>query len=775
MKLSAQLGILAVLFLQPLRALADDVITNVMSPVVSYQYLNALDEPGTTTASPMVSYQFPNSLSEAGTPVISPIVSYQYFEWPGDDVLQLLSSPKVSYFYGIFIPGNDVTVRGRVVDALGNPINGATVCASILNVPQVTVQSAPDGRYELPPLAPGIFVLFASQAGQVSDKRVVTMSATLPEQNFRLVPLATLPPLQVANSTPPFLLSTPDELHGAKLMVFDGTGFVPDLGLIDPQKMTVVLTHGWIPCFFSGGIHYWPSNMAHALRAKGLSSAHANIVGWSWETDATGCDVPEQLTPRHGLALGKKLYEVLGSGYRQPLDFMGHSLGALVNRYAVNFLHGQANGKQGFASPAWNSYRTHVSIFDGAEVSQVLHLLAPQSVRLRILLSEGPEGLGWKTPIPISSAWIDNYIADVGFPHSGAVNIDLQEGAGLIDAHSYPQHWYSNSVRSAMPDSFLGFRQSFAYYRMTGAGESEFRAATADYARGTKYHQKPNSSDPLDLEPLPWTDFFDPYFPIVGEQLDRGADYVVGRVESAIRTGEVVIEATEYAAVSAYRGVVSVGSMVANGVSQSTATLRDLLNQPSFRATLRTGLILLPDEGSKTKGAGPVSSNSPAYLWLSIFVPPDAMAMAFDFTISGDGAEDSLAFGINGTNLFSLETKFVADGELSTSRLIDVSAYAGTTNEFFFGILGGTSTNCTVAIEGIRFYTLGLPTLTIRQTNGTTVLSWPSSANGFVLEASPSLSNPAWIAVTNTPTLFDGRFSVTNQWPNETRFFRLRR
>jgi hypothetical protein len=38
--------------------LADDVITNVMSPVVSYQYLDALDEPGTVITSPIVSYQY---------------------------------------------------------------------------------------------------------------------------------------------------------------------------------------------------------------------------------------------------------------------------------------------------------------------------------------------------------------------------------------------------------------------------------------------------------------------------------------------------------------------------------------------------------------------------------------------------------------------------------------------------------------------------------------------------------------------------------------------
>src|ERR1035441_6762430 len=63
-------------------ARADDVITNVMSPVVSYQYPNDLGSEGLTNGG-----------------LFSPVASYQYFEWPGNDVLQLDSSPWVSYYY----------------------------------------------------------------------------------------------------------------------------------------------------------------------------------------------------------------------------------------------------------------------------------------------------------------------------------------------------------------------------------------------------------------------------------------------------------------------------------------------------------------------------------------------------------------------------------------------------------------------------------------------------------------------------------------------------
>src|ERR1039458_10178368 len=63
-------------------ARADDVITNVMSPIVSYQYPDDLGS---------------EALANGG--INSPIISYQYFEWPGDSILSLQSSPMVSYFY----------------------------------------------------------------------------------------------------------------------------------------------------------------------------------------------------------------------------------------------------------------------------------------------------------------------------------------------------------------------------------------------------------------------------------------------------------------------------------------------------------------------------------------------------------------------------------------------------------------------------------------------------------------------------------------------------
>jgi hypothetical protein len=59
-----------------------DVITSFMSPIVSYQYPNDFST---------------EALANGG--ISSPILSYQYFEWPGDSILGLQTSPMVSYFY----------------------------------------------------------------------------------------------------------------------------------------------------------------------------------------------------------------------------------------------------------------------------------------------------------------------------------------------------------------------------------------------------------------------------------------------------------------------------------------------------------------------------------------------------------------------------------------------------------------------------------------------------------------------------------------------------
>jgi hypothetical protein len=160
--------------------------------------------------------------------------------------------------------------------------------------------------------------------------------------------------------------------------------------------------------------------------------------------------------------------------------------------------------------------------------------------------------------------------------------------------------------------------------------------------------------------------------------------------------------------------------------------------------------------------------------WVPVQIPSSAAAMAFDFTVSGNPVQDSLVFGIGESNLFSLQAQYVPTNTVSASRLIDVTAWSGQQVELFFGLMGGTSTNATLEIDNIRFYSLQPPSLAIVNTNGGIALSWPSSAAGYVLQSTTSLSSPDWEAVTNVPVITADSYMLTNSYPAEATFFRLR-
>jgi hypothetical protein len=178
---------------------------------------------------------------------------------------------------------------------------------------------------------------------------------------------------------------------------------------------------------------------------------------------------------------------------------------------------------------------------------------------------------------------------------------------------------------------------------------------------------------------------------------------------------------------------------------------------------------LIPLDGGST------ASNSPACIWIITSIPADASQLTFAFTASGQCANDSLVFGVNDAILFSLSLKYLSAGQTYSSTPIDMSAYTGTsTNQLFFGVLGGTSTNANVQINDVQFISFTSPSLSISQSSGAVALSWPSSANGYTLQSSSSLTTANWSDVTNIPSLFAGVFTVTNSWSDQVRFFRLR-
>jgi hypothetical protein len=171
----------------------------------------------------------------------------------------------------------------------------------------------------------------------------------------------------------------------------------------------------------------------------------------------------------------------------------------------------------------------------------------------------------------------------------------------------------------------------------------------------------------------------------------------------------------------------------------------------------------------------PPVSNGPtaAYVWMNVAAPSNAVFLVFDFRIEGDPQEDSIVMGVNGSNVFSLAAKFVATNEWTSSGPIDATRYAGRTNELFFGLLGGTSANCTLTIDSIRFQAFASPQLAIQTTNNVTTITWPAALVGYQLETTESLSSPQWQAITNGIVNTNGQFILTNEFNMPANYYRL--
>lgn len=107
---------------------------------------------------------------------------------------------------------------------------------------------------------------------------------------------------------------------------------------------------------------------------------------------------------------------------------------------------------------------------------------------------------------------------------------------------------------------------------------------------------------------------------------------------------------------------------------------------------------------------------------------------------------------------------------------IDVSLWAGQTVELFFGLVGGTSSNASVSLDGMRFYNVIAPSLTAQVSGSNAVLQWPLSSTGYVLETTDDLATTnAWTTVTSAPIIVDLQNTVTNPISAGSRFYRLRK
>jgi hypothetical protein len=148
--------------------------------------------------------------------------------------------------------------------------------------------------------------------------------------------------------------------------------------------------------------------------------------------------------------------------------------------------------------------------------------------------------------------------------------------------------------------------------------------------------------------------------------------------------------------------------------------------------------------------------------------------MSFDYRIQGDWASDSLAAALNGTNVLSIPGGEIQTNLTFSSGAIDVSAFSGQTNELFIGILGTTSTNAQLTVENLTFSIASAPSLQAQASGDSLTVSWPMSAENFMLQATTNLADPSsWGVLTNVPVIVNLQNAVTNLIPGGVGFFRL--
>lgn len=646
-------------------------------------------------------------------------------------------------------------VSGEVKSRQGNPLSSVSVEAIAADQVLAATITDAQGRFRLYPIGEHPFTLRARKAEWTTAQHygiTLGISESI-QRNFALDPRPENPNLQLVPRIPE-ATQTPD-LHKPgtdQLMVFTGDFFSSE-GQLDRDKMTVVLTHGW-----ASNPDVWALRMARAIWDRGI---HVNIVAWDWETVAAyhppGRDrrLPPRVsqdTPAQGLALGATLYDTLGSNYSHPIHFMGHSLGTLVNAAAINFLHDEieySNAARIRPAFPWNN-PIHVTIFDEAELAT--------SIQDAIPFVAG----SFIRSLPRRSVWADNYYSLFGFYHTNAVNVFLQRGLNelpfLDTAHAYPMSWYTQTIVGPI-GPLMGFRHSFEI----GGPAFQF-PIQAPYDHGALFLQ---SRDPITFE-----------LGLTGITNRREIEEIDGRSrrfstavfqtsayirDSVIQTGGEVAGAMFEATMNAFEGAASLGATVVNRTVTGFAITIGLRSAPPRAPAVQP-----------TRAAFKAVLNTPAYAWLNVDVPPGATSLIFDFSFEGDGEDDYLAAGINGQNVFALETKFIAANEILTSGSIDVSPYAGQTIELFFGLLGGTSTDATATVQSIRFYTTTPPSLTVAASGGNATLQWPAWATHYSLESTADLNTPDWQYIPDLPTFTDTTQTLTIPTTATTRFFRLR-
>ncbi len=751
-------------------------------------------------------------------------------------------------------------IVGTVRDSAGAALAGATVQLKRYETAFWQETSAAGGAFTTPQLSAANYKVIVTKTGYVTSITSLsgTSSGTYPLE-IRLTPMPPVAATQTVVRTPQAtaMRSGPDQSDPAYPVLerFNGTHLVYDLTGLVPSRMTVVITPGWVPLI--GGDYTTALDWAAALAAliyqhhPGLADP-PNILVWDWRHKANTYLPQVDDAAEEGIELGKARQDALGATYSQHIHFIGHSLGAIVNCYACDYVHGELPRASQNPATHWFAAITkpHITLLDEAELATIggRKVITSGMTAWQAALSKG--GLidaraaivagavaavvagtetvvqDWKNVVSksaINSGWIDNYISAFGRQRPEAVNVCLvaptlafdahafllNPFGVLADAHGYSHLWYRNTVAPSGAPSALGFSvaaENGAIFPPNGTGRTA----------GSLWYENIDTANIVDVTQTKpqmgvlsskFDGDYPMFFPVAvlgGLQL---ADALVTQPLNAVviqpldAVGRSVLDGSD----ATIQWVGDIGGTVIYKTGQVVTSTKqklglwwdaandfatDVLNStdPETQNIGQLGAgvlqVILKKQPAVAQGglgaAGrglAASGGVPAYAWFTVQVPTEAAMMAFDFTVTGDPSEDRIACAINEQNLFTLPAKFAPDGSPVSTDMMDVSAYAGQTVELFFGLAGGTSTDCEVAIDGIRFITIPKPKMAMTRVGVNVQVKWPAAASGWVMESSTTLAPGSWQAepLTTGVTAESGVLTLEQTPTSAKKFYRLRR
>lgn len=376
-----------------------DLNLNVMSPIVSYQYSEDFSK---------------SALTNGG--IMSPITSYQYFEWPGNTVLNLLSSPEVSYLY----PYDDGIPQGPIIVMQAKSLqldSGKTAQFNVgaTGTSPLHYQWLFNG-HDIAGATDSTLTINSVTAANSGNYSVVVWNAygTATSEAASLSVLA-----DGANGIKPVKVVTqplPEKPSSAKKLVF--------------------ITHGWQPIWTSHESPQWVTDMGNAIRAK--VSSDWQVIPWFW-TDSAWTAAPWKAL-HNAEIIGKDLAKGIESKSFQEIHLIAHSAGSGIIQAIADQLQESPNRPVihlTFLDPYLGNFSEKQGLY-GAN--------ARWSDSYYVQDGTGDFTSGYLNhALNVDVSWVDPN-------HTTAPYIGLGGGKVALSSHGYPCDFYMQSIRNTDPN-----------------------------------------------------------------------------------------------------------------------------------------------------------------------------------------------------------------------------------------------------------------------------------------------------------------------------------